>query len=192
MKEKRRGCRSRNRPDKVESRAGGRRCRRRLLWSAKVSELDEGAITQVDMETHTAPARGGAAKVHAARHFTDIIVIAVRREGNAIAILAAHGRGITVGRTSLEAEVGSVSANTLGAAAAIESQSNHEVKKCQRAFNSPIIGARAVLAVCRTTTALQQRAARVARVVRGDSNSRFISVRNIRVVLVQTLHSAWG
>jgi len=190
MKEKRRYCRNRNRPGKAGSRAGGRRCRRRLLWSATVSQFAGGRITQVDMETHTAPARGGAAKVHAARHFTDIIVFAVRSEGNAIAILAAHGRGITVGRTSLEAEVGSVSANTLGAAAAIESQSDDEVKECQRTFNSPIIGARAVFAVCRTTTALQQRAARVARVVRGDNSGRFISVRNIRVVLVQTLHSA--
>jgi hypothetical protein len=106
--------------------------------------------------------------------------------------LAAHGVGITVGRTSLEAVVRSVSTNTLRAAAAIDSQSDHDVKKCQQIFNSPIISARAVFAGQRTTTALQQRATRVGRFVKGDTSRRFSNILDILVVLVQTLGRVLG
>jgi len=100
--------------------------------------------------------------------------------------LTAHGVGITVGRTSLEAVVRSVSTNALRTTAAIDNELDHNIKKCKQTFNTPIIGARAVFAVQRAAAALQQRAARVARLVGGDTSRRFGSILDELVVLVQT------
>ena len=106
--------------------------------------------------------------------------------------MTAHGVGITVRRTSLEAVVRPVSTDTLRTAAAIDIRLDHGVKKYQQISNSPIISARAVFAGQRTTTALQQRAARVTRFVRGDTSRRFSSILDILVVPVQTLGRALG
>jgi hypothetical protein len=66
--------------------------------------------------------------------------------------LAARGVRITVGRAFLEAVIWSVSSDacTLRTTAAVDRQLDHNVKKCQQIFNSPIIiSTRAIFAIQR-------------------------------------------
>lgn len=145
-----------------------------------------------EIGTYTAPARSRAAKVHATRHFTNIVVFTVLSVCNTLTVLAAHGVSIAVGRTSLKAVVRSVSTNPFWTAAAVDSQLYHDVKGYEQMLDSPVISTRAVLAIQRTTAALQQRAGRAARPVGGDTSRMLSSIRGILVVLLQTLDRVLG
>jgi hypothetical protein len=62
-------------------------------------------------ETYTAPTSGRAAEVHATRHLT------------LLTVLSTHGLSITVGCAALATVVRTITADTLGTTATIDSQS---------------------------------------------------------------------